>query len=680
MEGRELIGLYPLLPDNTCFFLAIDFDGPGWLNQAISVIDIAIKHHLPVYLERSKSGNGGHVWFFFETNIPAGKARSFGKLLLTGSGIRNRRIFDRLFPSQDERRGKGFGSLIALPLQGQYLKQGNTAFVDLEGNAIVDQWNYLSSFRKIDEAKINQALSEKLRRLQTIPKSLIDPSSERKETTFEELDEPRVQTSFKPEAHLILGSRIFIPSPFLPDKLYRFLRHKLNFPNPEYVEKQRRGYSTWQTHRFIQTIEIIDGGILIPAGFLNKIQTFARDNGLQLNIDDQQITGPLQEVKTRFNLRADQKKMAAIILKHDRSVLEAQPGFGKTIVALFTTKRRGQNTLIIVHTRSLLQQWRKQIEKWFELKEGDLGILGEGKWQPGRKVTVASYQTLYRHGVNEVKDQYGYIIVDECHHVPAKTFTDVLKNFSAKYVLGLTATAYRKDKLERLINFYIGEIVKAEETSTHKTGINKKVETRLITCKTDFKADLSDTDDHDRFQELSRQVIADQKRNQMIIDDVIESLDKNGKCLILTERIEHCQTLLDLLREKTKNVQAAIAQGRMTRRKREQLLQRIRQERFQLLIATGKLIGEGFDWPELTHLFLAFPFSWKGKLVQYIGRVQRPCEGKSGAVVHDYFDDQVPILKLMYFKRLRTYRSLGLTRLGNSVRKKKVNKDQLSLF
>lgn len=680
LEGRELVGLYPLLSDNTCFFLAIDFDGPGWLTQAVSVINVARKSLLPVYLERSKSGSGGHIWFFFETNIPAVKARSLGKLLLIEAGIRNRHTFDRLFPSQDEQRGKGLGNLIALPLHGQYLKQGNTSFINLEGNVVDDQWNYLASFRKIDESEVDRVLNDDLKSTRIIPESAINNGLVRKEISVEEPGEPEVQTSFKSEARLILGSQIFIPSPFLPDKLYRFLKQNLNFPNPEYIEKQRRGYSTWQTHKFIQTIETADGGILIPAGFLNEIENYSKNHGLSLKIDDRQILKPLPKFNVGFTLRPNQKRTATMLLKHDRAILEAQPGFGKTMVALYTVKRRQQNTLVIVHTRSLLEQWKKQIEKHFELEEDDLDILGEGRWQPGRKITVASYQTLHRRGVDEIKNQYGYVVVDECHHVPAKTLTDVLKNFSAKYVLGLTATAYRKDRLERLMNFYIGEIVKADDQITPITNVEEKVETKLITRKTNFNANLSGSDDNNRFQQLCHQLINNSERNQMIVEDVGEALNRGDKCLILTERVEHCQTLLDLLRKKVKNIQAAIAEGRITRKKRGQLLQRIRQERFQLLIATGKLIGEGFDWPELTHLFLAFPFSWKGKLVQYVGRVQRSCEGKTNAFVYDYADLEEPVLKIMYFRRLRTYRNLGLARQKTAKSRNMASANQLPLL
>lgn len=270
------------------------------------------------------------------------------------------------------------------------------------------------------------------------------------------------------------------------------------------------------------------------------------------------------------------------------------------------------------------------------------------------------------------------MIIDECHHVPANTFSTVVKQFSAKYVLGLTATAYRKDKLEKLMHLYISDQAIAVDMSikTAKDNSSNHVETQLITKKTPFAANVKVED----FQEACRLVISDENRNNQITNDVVQVLSSGEKCLVLTERLEHCEILLVLVRQKIKGVHAAVATGRMTKKQRERITNRLHQERFQLLIATGKLIGEGFDWPEVSHLFLAFPFSWKGKLVQYVGRIQRASEGKTLAVVHDYFDDQVPMLKLMYFKRLRTYRSLGLAKISSPSKKKVTDENQLSLF
>lgn len=678
LQGKELIGIYPLLSDNSTYFLAIDFDGVNWLTESTKLVNIAKTHDLPCYLERSKSGNGGHVWFFFETNIPAWKARRLGKFLLIQAKVTTRQTYDRMFPSQDEHHGKGFGNLIALPLQGEYLKRGNTAFIDLSGNIISDQWNYLASFVKISETSIEKLLGGGS---PTAPEQQ-KKSTEKVQVSPEIVEEEKmVKTTDSPEVKLVLENQIFIPELFLPDKLYKSFKEKLNFPNPKFYEMERRGYSTWQTPRWIKNIEIINGGIFVPAGILSEIKNFCSANNLKLTIEDKQVTCPSIVFKAKIELRPEQKQIVSELLKQDRVILEAKPGFGKTITALYCLTKRKQPILIIVHTRALLHQWKKTIETLFEMEKGDLGIIGENKLQSGKKITIASYQTLTRRDLNEIKDKFGFVIIDECHHVPANTFSKVLKELPTKYVLGLTATAIRHDKLERLLTFYIGPIVKAidsKNTSTIDSENDSAVETKLITKRTNFKLDGKGSE----FNEIAAEIVSNVERNQLIIDDVTAAIKSNKKCLILTERVDHCDTLLKLLRENAKGIHATTVTGIITKKKREQLAQRIHQDRFQLIVATGKLIGEGFDWPELTHLFLVFPFSWKGKIVQYIGRVQRKVDGKETAFVYDYIDYAVPMLRIMYFKRLRAYRSLGLTKEEAKSTKftTKVSENQLAFF
>ena len=673
--GKETIGIYPLLHNNTVYFLAIDFDRENWLKESLSLIEAANKYSLPCYLERSKSGNGSHVWLFFETEIPAWKARQLGKYLLSKVLSTSHKAFDRLFPSQDEHSGKGYGNLIALPLQGEYLNHGNSSFIDLNGSAYEDQWAYLNSLVKISASDIDKILNS-VEIIQPKPRTRTDTPvgeiNDDEEDTF-------IKTTPSPHAKLILSSQIYVPSAFLPDKLYKFLKSRLNFPNPQFYELQRRGYSTWNTHKFLKNIEVIDSGILVPAGILDEIQNFAAENNLKLEIDDQQVTIKPSSFKTTLELNPEQLRVARELLRLNRVILEAKPGFGKTLVALYCVSRRKQPTLIVVHTRSLLHQWQKQLQTWFSLEKGELGMIGENKWKLGKKVTVASYYTLAKRGLDDIKDKFGFVVVDECHHVPANTFTQVLKSLPAKYVLGLTATAYSKDKLERLMNFYIGPVIqsKIKTRTIVEENTENKVTTHLITRKTNFTPKEKGSD----FNEISLELVEDDECNQLVIDDVVEAVQSGSKCLVLTERVDHCKTLLELMRKNLKGIHAATFTGRATKKSRENLFKRIRQDRFQVLIATGKVVGEGFDWPELTHLFLVFPFSWKGKLIQYIGRVQRQAEDKQAAYVYDYVDFEVQMLRIMYFKRLRAYRSLNLVKEKTiSAVKNKVSENQLALI
>lgn len=650
--GIELVGIYPLLPDSTTYFLAIDFDQAQWLDDAISVMEVTKNKGLTCYLERSKSGNGGHLWFFFEGSIPAWKARQLGKYLLSSVGPTTKKSFARFFPSQDEHTGKGFGSLVALPLHGKYRQQGNTVFIDIAGAAHPDQWKYLRSFQKITAQKVDNILAQAV---------IIPPPQKSVDVSDEENDEVSVHTNSTPHAKLILSNQIFIPSAFLPDRLYKFLKQRLNFLNPQFYELERRGYSTWKTPRYIRTIEITDTGIFTPAGFLPEIQHFALQHSIFLDIDDQQVLRTPIKIAGKITLKSEQQKITRELLKQNRTILEAPPGFGKTVVALYCLKRRRQPTLIVVHTKALLHQWRKAVEQWFNLNKKEIGIIGDNQWKLKYPITIASYQTLARRGIEEVVDMFGMVIVDECHHVPAHTFTKVIKNLPAKYILGLTATAFRKDKLEKLMMLYVGPIIQAKTTTDTVSQAPKEeaMPTRVHIRRTKFMVEKSIISNLHKISEL---LINNVTRNQQIMDNLIPALVLGKKCLVLTERVEHCNIFLKLIRQQTNGIHAAVITGTMGKKQRESIMKRLQHEKFQLLIATGKLIGEGFDWPELTHLFLAFPFSWKGKLMQYIGRVQRIHEDKQAAHVYDYTDYEILILRLMYFKRLRAYRELGLVR------------------
>lgn len=663
LEGNQIIGVYPLFPDNTTNFLAIDFDGNNWFELIKKVYGESIKNDLFCSIERSKSGNGGHAWFFFSEQISSFKARQFGKKLLSQVGVTNRQTFDRMFPSQDEHTNKGFGNLICLPLQGKLVLEEKTVFIDIDNKTIPDQWQYLQSVKKITIDQIDKYLD--------ITAKLV---VEGKQDTEAE-EEPNVPTTQGQETQLTLGANIFIPNIYLPDKLYRYLKKQLNFPNPDFYTKERFGYSTWQTPRFIKTLEIIPEGIIIPLGFLTKTTEFCKKENIKVTVKDERSTSKKVTFPSKLKLRQDQQKVLKQLLEHDRVILEAKPGFGKTMVALALMKKRSQKTLIIVHTNTLLRQWQKRINDYFTFKKDELGIIGDNKWKLGKKITIASYMTLSRRGVEEIKNDFGLIIIDECHHVPANTFSTVVKQFSAKHVLGLTATTFRKDKLEKLMYLYINDqVITANNKGLDDIETDTPIiETQLITHKTQFQNNIRE------FQEISKLVVIDKGRNDLIADDIVKALSTGAKCLVLSERLDHCQIILDLVRQKAKNIQAAVATGIMTRKQREKITKRLSQDRFQLLIATGKLIGEGFDWPAVSHLFLAFPFSWKGKLIQYVGRIQRPCESKTIAIVHDYFDDKTPMLKHMYFRRLRTYRSLGLTKIESPIRKK-VCENQLGLF
>lgn len=668
LRGDAFIGIYPLLSDNTTWFLAVDFDGEQWATEAGRLLDVVTKHAIPFALERSKSGKGGHVWFFFEKPIPAWKARLWGKYLLTEAGITRQSTFDRMFPSQDEHTGKHFGNLIALPLSGTHVSQGNSCFVQRDGTVAKDQWAYLASVARITEQSIDHLIAG-------IPRSEGDEGDPTTEKVFDCV--PTITTQ---QATLVLESEIFIPSSGLPDILMKFLRKKLVFPNPEHLQNERRGYSNWATPRWIYSLRRFEDGIVVPAGLFEEIRCWAEENSISLTIDDRRSFPKKFRLSHDLKLRPEQESALKKVLQHDRCILEAPPGSGKTMVGIAYICKRRMPTLVIVHTKELLQQWKKRIEDHCILKKGDLGIIGDSKWKVGKLITLASQKTLVRRDLTEIKNTFGCVIVDECHHVPASTFLSVIRQFSAHYVLGLTATPYRKDKLERLMVAAIGPIVKTKAVHVDDQSISggSVVPVTVHMRGTSAKINYQGLD----FFQISEALMRSAERNAQIAGDIAKILSAGKKCLVLSERVEHCHTLFALIREQTKGIHGAVGEGTMTKKERMRLSQRIRQERFQFLIATGKLIGEGFDWPEAEHLFFVLPFSWKGKIVQYVGRIQRASPGKSQAYLYDYVDFAIPMTKHMYFQRLRTYRSMGFDirqeRLAGG--KNAVSEQQISMF
>ena len=585
LNGGEVIGVYPLLANNTTHFLAIDFDGDGWLEAARRVVETAARGQVLSYLERSRSGNGGHVWFFFDQPVPAAKARLLGKKLLEQSGA-DQRSFDRMFPSQDAHTGKGFGNLIVLPLHGRYLEAENTAFIDTDGEVIADQWAYLNAIKRVAAAAIEQFLQGS------------ESPTDHQDTSSDAADDIVVPTAVTSQVSVTVSGRLFIPFTTLPAALLTFLKKRLIFLNPEYRKRERLGYSTWDTPRVLKQIESDERGIWLPAGILSELTSFCHDHQLELEVIDERVEGKRISATTSIQLRPVQRAIAKSLAAHERAVLVAPPGFGKTVVVIDQIRRRKRTTLVIVHTRPLLEQWQKQLRDHLQLSKHELGTIGASRWKVGSNVTIALYQTLARRGVDSIKDSFGFVIVDECHHVPAYTFTKVLRELPAKAVLGLTATLVRHDQLDRLISLYVGKPVEARPEMPKQTvtsvdsaqsAADVVVPTTAIVRRTTFTFSRRPV----QFADIIDQLIIDAARNELIVKDVSAAILRGSKCLILTERVAHGELLLELIRTRCRGLHAKVLSSVATKGERRRTVQRLSHKRFQLLIATGKLIGEG---------------------------------------------------------------------------------------
>lgn len=637
LKGEVTIGIYPIQLDDRVNFLVFDFDKENWFEDAKQLVKFCQSIDLTTYLERSRSGNGGHLWIFFSQSVSAAKVREFGFTLLEKASIAgisgDKSGFDRIFPNQDFLQEGGLGNLIALPLQYNAWQEGNTLFLNPDNTYIpyINQWNFLSAIRKISEIDIDLFLRS--------------PSA----------DIP-LPISEKRSLRITISNYISISIKDTDRQFYQFLRKNLVIHNPIFYDKKGKGFSTWDTPKMIYCLNSKRGDYIIPRGFLKNIERYLFQNSMPFQIEDKSIKTPNKAFRCRFKIYNYQKKALHEILKNNMGILEAPPGYGKTIIALATLVYRKQRTLIVVHTRELLAQWIQKIGDVLGIEKGDVGIIGGGKEKIGKNITVATYQSLVRKNLKIIVDKIGYIIVDECHRVPANTFQKVVKEFKARYLLGLTATPFRKDKLQKLMFLYMGEIIHRidpDKISSELKGVDSILEIRY----TDFYPIFEKVK---KYKKIIEALTEDENRNNLIARDIIGEYSLDKSILVLTGRKRHCLEISQRLGQKVKH---SVLTGNLSQKVRREILKDFKDKKIRVLIATSQLIGEGIDLPFLDTLFLVFPTSSKTRLIQYIGRVQRKNRGKSISKVYDYYDQYVSVLNIMFQKRKKIYEKLGIKQI-----------------
>lgn len=647
IEGKKTIGIYPLLQDEKCSFLAVDFDKNQWQMDVLAFAETCKKWKIPYSVERSRSGNGAHVWIFFSTNVLAATARKLGVFLLTKTKELNNGFrlesFDRLFPNQDRLPKGGFGNLIALPLQKKPGRIGNSLFVDEHFIPYVDQWMYLSSVRKISEKEIQGIFKNPLN--------------------------DQAIVSFPEKLKIELKNGIHIRKEGILSTLLSQITEIASFNNPEFYKAQAKRMSTYGIPRLIQCTDEGVEDIILPRGCLKELLDLLKNESIKFETLDQSYGGEKIDVNFHGTLSLQQTEVVNTLLKNNQGTLSATTGFGKTVVATAIIAERQVNTLVIVHRNQLIKQWVERLATFLNTSPNEIGQIGGGKNKITGRVDVATIQSLnYGGNLKAFITQYGQIIVDECHIISARTFENVLKQIRTKYVLGLTATPKRKDGLHPIITMQCGPI-----RSTIDAKSQAKVHPfshRLIKRETNFNTKKTG------FHEIYEELVLDSSRNVQIFDDVLHALEEGRSPIILTERLEHLEILKNKFREFVKNI--IVLAGNMKKKDREKELERlstIPNNEERLIIATGKYIGEGFDDARLDTLFLTLPISWKGTLQQYVGRLHRNYEGKQEVRVYDYVDEKVPVLKSMYDKRLLGYKSMGyISKDGEKA------SDQMKLF
>ncbi len=468
------------------------------------------------------------------------------------------------------------------------------------------------------------------------------------------------------KVHARVDCEIFLAPSQVDGDLNEFITKSLTFPNPKIGELIRMGYSVWKVPKQIKCFRLLKSGFYLPIGFGPALWTYLKNRGDELVLDDRRVECQVAPIISKIQLKPEQIRAQEKLLATNRAILEAKPGFGKTMLAIEVICARAQKTLVIVHTRALLDQWIKRISDYCQINPEEIGIIGDGKWRIGERITIASYQTLLSRGTKSIKNEFGLVVVDECHHVPANTFSKVVRGFAARYCLGLTATPFRKDKLDRLMRFYIGPIVPtSSQTSDNDADLlpANRVPTQLVWRTTTLDIENAATKE---FVEIGTILAADPTRLQQVTADVLHCVNEGKKIIVLSERVGHAEALEMMLKMNAPQLSIALVTGQLKKEDREQILLQVKNNSYQVMVATGGVVGEGFDWPAADTLFLAFPFSWKGKLIQYVGRIQRVHPGKTQACVYDYLDNNIEILRAMARKRARGYRELGITSVAQT--------------
>lgn len=699
-DGSDVLGVYPLLPDGTCRFIVFDFDNhekgaeatdfanvtEEWHKEVDALRLMCEKNGITPLVERSRSGKGAHVWIFFKRPISASLARNFGFLLLdkgqSSINMKSFQYYDRMYPCQDV--SSSIGNLIALPLQGQALKNGNSAFVDRNWNAYPDQWDILLNHT----AKLS---------IEDIEYFMQKWKAEISETTgvlsAEVVDRPKpwkkkqsfVKSDVVGKMHIVLGDGVYIDALNLMPRIQNQIRSLAAFDNPIFYKNKRLGYSNYYNFSAIYMGQDIDGYIRIPRGLRDTLISNCKEAGIEYDLVDHREKGRPIRVTFNGDLRTGQDLAADRMLQYDHGVLSATTAFGKTVVCSYLISQRRVNTLILLQSKDLLEQWIEELNKFLNINEEPptyrtktgrekkrdsvIGVLTGNKNTLTGIIDVAMVGSMYSKGnFNEFTNSYGMVIMDECHHCGSNTSVKVMQKVNARYVYGVSATPKRGDNLEKIIHMLLGPIrhsYTAKERAEAQ-GIGHFVYPRFTR--------VIDTNETKNDINGAYNLISDnQIRSEMIVEDTKSAIAIGRTPVILTRYKEQAKKLYDNLTKAADYV--FLLYGDNSDKENSEIRRKLKEipdDKSLVLIATGQKIGEGFDFPRLDTLMLAAPVSFEGRLEQYVGRLHRDYEGKKDVVVYDYIDSHIRVFENMYAKRLRTYKRLGYSLISNIVLEKQI--------
>jgi superfamily II DNA or RNA helicase len=668
-SGDFVAGVYPLLQDETCWFLATDFDKDSWADDARALLDTCHANGIAAALERSRSGNGGHVWIFFSEPVPARTARQMGSALVTETMEKRPEIgftsYDRFFPNQDTMPLGGFGNLIALPLQRKAREIGNSVFVGKDLRPYEDQWAYLSSLPRLSTEMVFRIAdaAERSGRIMGVRIPVDDEHADEpwKMPPSRRSEPRRIDVAIPQSIRIVVADQVYIDRTELPPLLIAQFIRLAAFQNPEFYRAQAMRLPTFGKPRVVSCAELYAQHIALPRGCLDEVIDLIKSHGASAKLEDQREIGRALPAGVSFQgeLRRPQLRAFDTLAAHENGVLAATTAFGKTVVAAALIARRARNTLILVHRRELLHQWTERLRSFLNIDPKQIGVIGGGKRKPTGVIDVALIQSLVRNGeVADIIANYGHLIVDECHHLSAASFELVARRSKARYIVGLSATVARKDGHHPIIFMQCGPVrhrVDARVQAAER-GIHHRVCDR--STKFELPSSLSSVE-RLSISAIYAALAQDSGRNDLIFDDVLKSLEAKRSPVVLTERKDHLDYLQKRFSPFVRNL--VVLRGGMSAKDRNvaSVALNVSDGDERLILATGRYIGEGFDDARLDTLFLTMPIAWKGTLAQYVGRLHREHNGKRDVLVVDYVDQAVSVLARMAAKRRAGYRALG---------------------
>ena len=697
-NGNDVVAIYPMLENNLCQLLVFDFDNhakgaeqddhantdDGWKEEINALRHICRNLQVDAVVERSRSGRGAHLWIFFKEMIPARLARRFGFAMLEKGAesvnLKSFKYYDRMIPAQDALPEGGLGNVIALPLQGMALKSGNSAFVDENWNAYEDQLSVLSGTKRLTRQEIEDCLSLWYCSGPDGKDDDIDEAPWDKNSGIE-------AGSVKGTVHIVLADRIYIDSSGMPNKAKRQLRRMAAVSNRMYFQNQAMDMPNYDESRFIYLGSDEGKYIVLPRGLREELLKKFDQAGVRYRIEDKRTEGRKLNISFMGDLRESQVPAVETMLENETGILHAATAFGKTVVCCDMIARRSLSTLILVDRTDLMNQWLKRLEEFLDIDEE----LPEYQTKTGRIkkrkslignlqgahdtltgiVDVAMIRSLKKKdGFHPMLKEYSQVYFDECHHAASDSAMEVLQEINAKYVYGVTATPKRGDGKEKINELLIGPVRYrfTAKDRAEEQNIDHLVYPRFTrTVKTHR---LSKTPyGNDAFELIRNNDV----RDEQIVRDVADCVKAGRTPVVLTKYVDHAKKLSERLKTYADRVILLTgADGTKARRAQVEELHQVKDSESLILVGTGSLLGEGFDFPRLDTLFMATPVSGESVVEQYVGRLNRDYEGKENVIVYDYVDSHIPKFDKMYAARLRAYKKIGYELCVNACGEKQV--------